>query len=64
MNASSNDGTEQDSKSTLYILPMMTATGKALDTVGNAGDGEGVEACLSTKQVRIKNDNQTTATIK
>ena len=43
LKVSLNNDQEQDRTSTLHFLPMMTTAGKALDIVGNVGEGEGLE---------------------
>ena len=44
MNVSLRVGQELDSSSTLHFLLMLTTIGKALEIVGNAREGEGLEA--------------------
>ena len=44
VNLGLNVGLEQVSSSTRHYLLMMTTTGKALDIVSNAGEGEGLGA--------------------
>ena len=43
MNVGLTVGPQQDSSWTWHFLLMMTTKGKALDTVGHAGEGEGLE---------------------
>ena len=44
MNVSLRVGPEQASSPTLHFLLIMTTTGKALDIVGNSGEGEALKA--------------------
>ena len=44
MNGCLNVGPEQDGSSTSHFLLVTTATGKVLEVVGNAGEGEGLDA--------------------